>query len=102
MSENALMPIGWFDLVTDLRLALHLEYPTVTVTAMTSDRGWLHIDIDDRQLGPDARYKLGRLIQGFVTQSLTTCMCCGSAYGRDRGEKRIVTCDSCEEETCDA
>lgn len=102
MSENAPMPIGWFDLVTDLRLALRREYPSVTVTAMTADRGWLHIDIDDTTLGPDARYKLGRLIQGFVTQSLTTCMCCGSAYGRDRGEKRIVTCDSCEKETCDA
>lgn len=96
------IPLGWFDLAHDLRLALRREYPTVTVTAMTSDRGWLHIDIDDTTLGPDARYKLGRLVQGFVTQSLSTCGGCGSGYGRDRGNGRLVTCDECEETTCDA
>lgn len=103
MSENRI-PIGWFDLVHDLRDALCREYltVTVTVTAMTADRGWLTVDVDDGQLGPADRYALGRLVQGFVTQSLTTCMCCGSAHGRDRGERRVVTCDSCEEETCDA
>jgi hypothetical protein len=101
MSDSHL-PFGWFDLVHDLRLALRRDYPTVTVTAMTADRGWLHVDIDDSQLGPGQRYQLGRVVQGFVTQSLTTCMCCGSAYGRDRVDKRVVTCDECNEETCDA
>ena len=95
-------PIGWIDLVHDLRDALHREYPSVTVTGMTADRGWLNVDVDDSDLGPADRYALGRLVQGFVTQSLTTCMSCGSAHGRDRGERRVVTCDSCEEEICHA
>lgn len=101
MTENRL-PIGWLDLVHDLREALRREYPTVTVIAMTADRGWLSVDVDDSQLGPADRYALGRTIQGFVTQSLSVCMCCGSAHGRDRGERRVVTCDECEKEDCDA
>lgn len=101
MSENRL-PIGWLSLVHDLRAALYREYPSVAVTAMTADRGWLTVDVDDSQLGPADRYTLGRRVQGFVTQSLTTCMCCGSGHGRDRGERRIVTCDECEKEDCDA
>lgn len=96
------IPLGWFDLVHDLRLTLGREYPSATVTAMTADRGWLHVEVDDSQLGPDARYKLGRLVQGFVTQSLSTCGGCGSVHARDRGNGRIVTCDECEKETCDA
>ena len=101
MTDSSL-PIGWLDLVHDLREALRREYPTVTVTTMTADRGWLHVDVDDSQLGPADRYALGRLVQGFVTQSLHTCGCCGSAHARDRGNGRIVTCDECEKETCDA
>ena len=101
MTDSSL-PIGWFDLVHDLRAALRREYPTVTVTAMTADRGWLSVDVDDSQLGPADRYALGRLVQGYVTQSLHTCGGCGSAHGRDRGERRVVTCDECEKETCDA
>jgi len=90
-------PLGWFDLVHDLRDALGRYHPTVTVTAMTADRGWLHVDVDDSTLGSAERVRLSRLVQGFVTQSLTTCMSCGSAHGRDRGEQRVVTCDECEE-----
>jgi len=100
--HNDRLPLGWLDLVHDLRDALRREYPTVTVTAMTADRGWLHVDVDDSHLDPVASYQLGRVVQGFVTQSLTTCMACGSAHGRDRGERRVVTCNSCEEGTCDA
>ncbi len=96
------MPIGWFDLVTDLRLALMKDYPDVTVTEMTSDRGWLHVRVDDSGLDPAARLRLDRIVQGYVTQSLTTCMGCGSHHGRDRGERRVITCDSCEKETCNA
>ena len=73
---DSCLPIGWFDLVHDMRDALRREYPSVTVTGMTADRGWLTVDVDDGQLGP--------------------------AHGRDRGERRVVTCDSCEAETCDA
>lgn len=101
MNDNRL-PFGWLDLVTDLRLALRREYPTVIVTAMTADRGWLHVDVDDSKLGSAERVRLSRRIQGFVTQSLTTCMGCGSNHGRDRGEKRVVTCDECNEEPADA
>jgi hypothetical protein len=101
MSEYHL-PIGWFDLVHDLRQALRREYPAATVTAMTADRGWLHVAVDDSQLGPGQRYQLSRLIQGFVTQSLTTCAGCGSHHARDRGNGCVVTCDECEKETCDA
>ena len=101
MTDNRI-PLGWFDLITDLRLALRRDYPTVTVSAMTADRGWLHVDVDDSALGAAERVRLSRLIQGYVTQSLTTCMGCGSAHGRDRGEKRVVTCDECEREPADA
>ncbi|MGE7368303.1 hypothetical protein ACQKKX_04430 [Neorhizobium sp. NPDC001467] len=97
------LPMGWFDLVHDLRIALMRHHPTAAVTAMTADRGWLHVAVDDSQLGPADRAALGRLVQGFVTQSLSTCMSCGSGHGRDRGERRVVTCDECEQETwCNA
>lgn len=96
------LPIGWLDLVTDLRLALMREYPTVSIISMTSDRGWLHVDVDDSSIDPGSRLQLGRRIQGYVTQSLHTCGCCGSAYPRDRGHGRVVTCDECETECCNA
>lgn len=98
MTEHRL-PLGWFDLVHDLQLAVHRHHPTATVTAMTADRGWLNVVVDDSTLGPCERYACGRLVQGYVTQSLSTCMSCGSAYGRDRGERRVVTCDGCDEES---
>lgn len=96
------MPTGWFDLVSDLRLALLKDYPDVTVTEMSAARGWLHVRVEDSGLDPLARYRLDRFLQGYVTQSLTTCMRCGSHHGRDRGERREITCDSCEKECCDA
>lgn len=96
------LPLGWFDLVTDLRLALMKHFPAIPVTELTSDRGWLHVRFADGDLDPDARLRLDRLVQIYVTRSLTTCMCCGSGYGRDRGERKEITCDVCEEESCDA
>ncbi len=96
------LPIGWLSLVHDLRFALMRQYPTAAVRSMSADRGWLTVDIYETMLGPVERLQLGRLVQGFVTQSLSTCMACGSAHGRDRGERRVVTCDGCEEETADA
>jgi hypothetical protein len=33
---------------------------------------------------------------------LHTCGCCGSAHARDRGQGRVVTCDQCETECCNA
>ncbi|MBY5462102.1 hypothetical protein [Rhizobium leguminosarum] len=96
------LPIGWLDLVTDLRFELMRDYPGVAVTEMTADRGWLHVRVDDGGLDPAARYRLDRMLQGYVTQSLTTCMCCGSHEGHDRGERREITCETCEEECCDA
>lgn len=96
MSERP--PIGWIDIATDLRLAIKRQYPTAIVRSMSYDRGWLSVEVDDSQLGHRERYALGRLIQGFVTQSLSTCMCCGSGHGRDRGDRRVVTCDSCDKE----
>lgn len=94
-------PIGWIKIATDLRLAIKRDYPTVIVRAMSWERGWLSVEMDDSDLDPVEQAALWRLAQGFVTQSLSTCMSCGSAYGRDRGERRVVTCDSCETETCD-
>ncbi|WP_112961719.1 hypothetical protein [Agrobacterium sp. lyk4-40-TYG-31] len=101
MSEDRL-PFGWFDLVHDLRLTLSRDYPSVTVAALTADRGWLHVAVDDSTLDPEQRYKLGRVVQGFVTQSLSTCAGCGSGHPRDRGNGCVVTCDECNEETADA
>ena len=94
------IPIGWLDLVHDLRHALARDYPTAAVTDMTADRGWLHVAVDDSMLGHAERLRLGRLVQGFVTQSLSTCMCCGSGHGLDRGDRHVVTCDGCDKETC--
>ncbi len=96
------LPIGWLDLVTELRLKLQSAYPSVTVTEMSADRGWLHVRLDDSSLDPAARLKLDRIVQGYVTKSLSTCMCCGSSCGRDRGDRHVVTCGACEEEKCDA
>lgn len=91
------LPIGWITLVHDLRLAIKRAYPTAIVRSMSWDRGWLSVEMDDSDLGPAEQAALGRLVQGFVTQSLSTCMSCGSAHGRDQGERRLVTCDECEE-----
>lgn len=102
MIEYAPLPLGWMDLVTDLHIALQREFPGVTVTEMSSDRGWLHIRCADNDLDPAARLRLDRIVQGYVTQSLTTCMACGSFHGRDRGERKEITCDDCEVESCDA
>lgn len=99
---NSPMPIGWFSLGMDLRLAIMRDFSSVTVTEMTADRGWLHVCVDDSGLMPADRSRLHRLVQGYVTQSLTTCMSCGSYDGRDRGDRREITCDECEKETCDA
>ena len=96
------MPIGWLDLVTDLRLDLQRGYPAVTVVEMTSDRGWLHVRVDDSGMDPAARLRMDRLIQGYVTRSLSTCMCCGSHHGFDRGARREIVCDECDEVSCDA
>ncbi|UFS81521.1 MULTISPECIES: hypothetical protein [Rhizobium] len=96
------IPVGWLDLVTELRVMLELAYPTVTVSEMSADRGWLHVRVDDSALAPTGRQILDRRIQGYVTKSLSTCMCCGSGSGRDRADRRVVTCDECEKESCDA
>jgi hypothetical protein len=102
MTEERL-PLGWFDIAHDLRLAIKRQHPTAIVRSMSYDRGWLSVEVDDSELGPQEQAALGRLVQGYVTQSLSTCMSCGSAYGRDRGDRRVVTCDDCETETwCDA
>lgn len=100
---NNSMPIGWFSLEMDLRLAIMRDFSNVTVTEMTADRGWLRVRVDDSGLMPADRSRLHRLVQGYVTQSLTTCMIYGSFDGRDRGDRREITCDVCEEEeTSDA
>jgi hypothetical protein len=91
MTEHSSLPIGWFDLVHDLRLALHRELPAVAITDMTSDRGRLHVRYSGVDLNAAARVRLDRLVQRYVTQSLSTCMCCGSGYGRDRSARNIVT-----------
>jgi len=96
------LPIGWLYLVTDLRVMLQIAYPQVTVTEMSADRGWLHVRVDDSSLAPTGRQILGRRIQGYVTKSLSTCMCCGSGSGRDRAGRRVVMCDECEKEQCHA
>lgn len=93
------IPLGWFNLVHDCRLALMRHHPSAAVTAMTADRGWLHVAVDDSSLGIVDLAACGRLVQGYVTQSLSTCMSCGSAHGRDRGDRRVVTCDECDEES---
>lgn len=94
-------PHGWATLVRDLTTTALRDFD-VEFLEMHADRGWLHVDVDDRHLGHTERHRLDRVVQGYVTQSLTTCMCCGSFRGRDRGERRVVTCDACEKETCHA
>ena len=99
---SAVPPRGWIAIADALRRAIKREHPTAIVRSMSYDRGWLSVELDDSALGPAERYALGRLIQGFVTQSLSTCGRCGSHHGRDRGERRMVTCDECDRKTCDA
>ncbi len=96
------IPAGWLDLVTELRVMLQVAYPKVTVTEMSADRGWLHVRVDDSALSTTGRLILDRRLQGYVTKSLSTCMCCGSGSGRDRADRRVVTCDECEKEQCNA
>lgn len=97
------IPRGWHALVRDLTDTVLRDHPGVTDITITADRGWLHVRYDDRVLDPAARLRLGRVVQGYVTQSLSTCMCCGSGHGRDRADRRVVTCDECDKETwCDA
>ena len=98
------IPEGWFDLVSALRAALDRDFPGVSVAELSADRGWLHVRVDHGSLDPADQLCLNRRIQGFVTASLSTCMCCGSGSGRDRGDARRVTCDECEneKEACDA
>jgi hypothetical protein len=70
MVEYAPLPVGWIDLITDMHLALAMDFPGVSVTEMTSDRGWLYVRVDDSSLVPSDQVRLNRLLQGFVTQSL--------------------------------
>nr|CAD6612675.1 hypothetical protein RKHAN_02509 [Rhizobium sp. Khangiran2] len=92
------IPKGWHALVRDLTETVFRDYPGVTDMTMTADRGWLHVRYDESRLDPATRLRLGRMVQGFVTQSLSTCMCCGSGHGRDRADRRVVACDSCDKE----
>lgn len=96
------IPIGWFDLVHDGHNVLRCDYTKGRLIAMTADRGWLHIDVDDSALGLFDRCALGRLLQGYVTLSLHVCGGSGSEHARDRGNGRVVPCDECNEKTCDA
>ncbi len=103
MSDPNPIPPGWQPLVDDLILAILRDYEDVIVIDIDASRGWLTVTCDDRLLDPGQRYRLSRMVQGYVTQSLSTCMCCGSGHGRDRGERNVVTCDDCDQETwCDA
>jgi hypothetical protein len=96
------IPPGWLTLVAALRAAVDADFPDVAVTEITADRGWLHVRVDDSDLTPPQRLRLDRALQGYVTRSLSTCMCCGSHRGHDRRERRMVTCDECETEACNA
>lgn len=96
------IPRGWLVLVSALHTAIDRDFPGLSVIEISADRGWLHVRTDASGLDPAARLRLERRIQGYVTASLSTCMCCGSVSGRDRGERRRVTCDECEKESCDA
>ncbi|MDH6232160.1 hypothetical protein M2281_002758 [Mesorhizobium soli] len=92
------IPSGWLTLVSTLRTAVERDFPGVAVIELTGDRGWLHVRCDDDRLSPPQMQRLNRMLQGFITQSLSTCMSCGSHHGRERGGRRRVTCDGCENE----
>lgn len=101
MTKSNPIPRGWAALVRELTTTVLRDFD-VEFLELHADRGWLHVDVDDTRLGSADRLRLGHLVQGFVTQSLHTCICCGSGHGRDRGDRRVVICDSCERDTCDA
>lgn len=92
------IPSGWQRLVADLRLSVERDFPGVSVSELTSDRGWLYVRCDDDILSPPQALRLNRTLQGFITQSLSTCMSCGSHNGQERAGRRRVTCDQCENE----
>jgi hypothetical protein len=90
------IPKGWHRLVAALRTEVERDFPQVEVTELTADRGWLYVRCADIDLTPPQRLRLDRVVQGYVTRSLSTCMRCGSHNGRDRRDRRSVTCDDCE------
>lgn len=96
------IPSGWQRLVADLRATVERDFPGVDVTELTADRGWLYVRCHDDRLSPQRRQRLNWLLQGFVTLSLSTCMCCGSHRGQERREHKKITCDECENEVCHA
>ncbi|WP_428427288.1 hypothetical protein [Pararhizobium sp.] len=75
---------GWYPLVEAMLNQVARDHPTVIFSRIQAGGGWLHVDIDNgsRPFDPIRDHRLSRLIQNFVTLSLSTCEECGSHHGR--------------------
>ncbi|CUX03404.1 hypothetical protein [Agrobacterium genomosp. 2] len=94
---------GWVPLVDRFMTDLARDYPDVRILGIVAAT-WLQVDYALPSGGDhDWMRHLGfdRWLQRYVTESLSTCECCGSGFGRERRSLRII-CDNCEEETSDA
>jgi len=94
---------GWVPLVDRMMTGLARDYPDVRILGIVSAT-WLQVDYSLPSGGNHdwvRHLSFDKWLQGFVTESLSTCECCASGFGRERSNHRVV-CDECEEASCDA
>ncbi|KQQ72455.1 hypothetical protein ASF70_13085 [Rhizobium sp. Leaf321] len=96
---------GWYPLVEAMLDQVARDHPTVVFSRIQAGGGWLRVDVENqsRPFDPRDDLRLSNVIQGFVTQSLSTCEDCGShhgrhvdatAYGYETGMNRTL-CEEC-------
>lgn len=93
---------GWVPLIDRLLTDLAREYPDVRILGFVAAT-WMKVDYALPSGGDHdwmRHINFDRWLQRYVTESLSTCECCGSGFGRERRNLRIA-CDACAEETCD-
>ncbi len=66
MTKSNPIPRGWTALVRDLTTTVLRDFG-VEFLEMHAERGWLHVDVDDRHLGHAECHRLDRVVQGYVT-----------------------------------
>lgn len=101
--SEVFLPAGWVPLVDRLMTNIVREYPDVRILGFVAAT-WLQVDYALPSGGDHdwvRHLSFDKWLQSYVTESLSTCECCGSGFGRERASLHIV-CDECEKETCDA
>lgn len=94
---------GWVPLIDRLMTDLAREYPDVRILGLVAG-GWLQVDFALPSGGNHdwvRHINFDKWLQRYITESLSTCECCGSGFGNMRGD-HLILCDSCEKEPTDA